>query len=518
MPSEDSGAEKRALWEVRQRYHIPKGSATAITPPSPPREVPPSRPRPSGRPQKPTRKRQGKIFKKLTFVVVIFALVAGSIFGYKVLSASNKISTTNRSVLGQLKDLLFSSNQHLKGEETDRINVLLIAVGGEGHSGEELADTIMVASIRPSDKSVGLLSIPRDLYVQVPGEEYYSKLNAVHAYGEAKKKDGGPALLRQKIEEITGQRIDYFARVDFTAFKRIVDAVGGIDIKIDNSFFDYWHKISFPAGTEHMNGERALAYVRARYIEGPEGGDFRRAARQQQVLLSLREKVFSVQTAFDFSAINSIIDSLSDNIRTDLELWQMKRFYELVRTIDHSNVHSTVLTTGPKGVLVGATEVLGGLPASILRTRTGDFSEIKTIAATIFSQKPLESPVDEPLPETPPPPPLEDGTSPSVTPSPTPTPSTSPVTVEVRNGTNIAGLAQKTKDTLTNKNYTVTGIGNAKNRSTEKTTVYALNLTHADEAKKIAELLHAQADSGLPKDEAKSESSILVILGTDAAQ
>jgi len=453
--------------------------------------------------------------KKILLVAGVLVLAGGIVFGYKVLSASNKISITNRSILGQLSDLLFNADQKLAGEKDDRINVLLLAVGGEGHKGEELADTIMIASIRPSDKAVGLLSIPRDLYVQVPGEEYYSKINAVHAYGEAKKKDNGPALLKEKIEEVTGLPIHYFVRVDFTAFKSIVDAIGGIDVKIDNSFFDYWHKISFPAGTEHMNGERALAYVRARYIEGPEGGDFKRAARQQQVLLALREKVFSVQTAFDVTALNSIMDSLSDNIRTDLELWQMKRFYELVRGIDHSSVHSTVLTTGPKGVLTSSTEVLGDAPAYVLKPRTGDYSEIKSIASALFSQKTLEAPTEaEGSGETPPPPDF----TPSVSPSPeAKVEKSAPASIEIRNGTNITGLAQKTKDTLTAKKYSVTAVGNATNRSTEKTTVYTLNLSQADTGSALSQLLHAQSDSGLPKGEAKTNADILIILGADAS-
>lgn len=514
MPTDESGAKKRALWEVRQRYHIPKSSA-ATPPPAPPKDSGGSSLGP--RRQKPLRKKKGRWFKKLLFLLVIFLIVGGVVFGYKVLSASNKISTTERSILGQLKDLLFT-NEKLKGEDSDRINILLIAVGGEGHSGATLADTIMLASVRPSDKSVGLLSIPRDLYVQVPGEEYYSKINSVHAYGESKKKDNGPILLGQKIEEITGQEIHYFARIDFTAFKHIVDAVGGIDVKINNSFFDYWHKISFPAGTEHMNGERSLAYVRARYIEGPEGGDFKRAARQQQILLSLREKVFSVQTAIDFAAINSIIDSLSDNIRTSMELWEMKRFYELVRTIDQNKVHSTVLTTGPRGVLVGSTEILGGTPASILKPRTGDYSEIKTIADTIFSQAVLESPGTQESEQTPLPTPPDQTPAPSPSASSTPTASVKPAVIEIRNGTNTTGLAQKTKDALTSKKYAVNAIGNAVDRSTEKTTVYAINLTHADDAKTVAELLDAEADSGLPDGEAKTSADILVILGADAAE
>lgn len=486
------GAEKRALGQLREQYRL--------TPPT----KPASRPKPV---RQPSRRTSRRWWPRLLIGLLLVVVLSGGLFGYKILSASNKISVTERSLLGQLKDLLFKSKDALAGEKDDRINILLIAVGGEGHSGEELADTIMVLSFRPSDKTVALLSIPRDLYVQVPGENYYTKINAVHAQGEAKKKNGGPPLLQEKVEEITGLPIHYYGRVDFTAFKRIVDAVGGIDITIPNSFVDYWHNISFPAGTEHMNGDRALAYVRARYIEGPEGGDFKRAARQQQVLLALQEKVFSVQTALDFSALNSILNSIADNVRTDLQLWEMKRLYELVRSINQQQVHSVVLTTGPKGVLVGSTEILGGKPAAILKPRTNDYSEIQAIARDLFSSTHTLAATPS-SGESPPPPPEI---------SASPTPETQAAKVEVRNGTTTTGLAAQTKELLEAKKYPVATVGNAADRAVEKTTVYALNLNYADTAKDIADFLKAQSDSGLPKGEAKSDADILIILGKDAA-
>jgi hypothetical protein len=311
------------------------------------------------------------------------------------------------------------------------------------------------------------------------------------------------------VKEVTGQPIHYFARVDFTAFKHVVDAVGGIDITIENSFYDYWHKISFPAGTERMNGERALAYVRARYIEGPEGGDFRRAARQQQVLFALREKAFSPATAFDFAAMNAILSSLADNVRTDMELWEMRRFYELARTLNHEQTKSAVLTTGPNGLLLGSTEILGGTPASILRPRTGDYSEIHGLARDIFgaaSSVVVTSPA-APQAHTP---------EPTATPTPTLTPASS--TIEIRNGTQITGLAARTQDRLQKEGYTVKTIGNAQNRSREQTIVYIPDKRHQENAAKIADLLAAKTDTSPPDGEAPPQTDILIFLGQDAQQ
>lgn len=445
--------------------------------------------------------------RRTLFMLVLLATVSSGVFAYKIISASDRISDADRSILGQLKDLLFSSRYILDGEADNRINVLLIAVGGAGHKGEDLADTIMVASLDPKAMRAALLSIPRDLYVQVPDQEFYSKINAVHAFGESLSQGQGPRLLRQITEDITGLPMHYYIRIDFTAFKAIVDAVGGVSITNPNTFYDYWHKISFPAGTEKMNGERALAYVRARYIEGAEGGDFKRAARQQQVLLALREKIFSVQTAIDFTRANAILNSLSDNIRTDMALWEMKRFYELARLIQPDHVSTNVLTTGVNGVLASSTEILSGVPASVLRPRTGDYAEIRRLAQNIFLTPAAPNTTLAPPPDSPPTP----------TPTLTPTPSAAKLSLEIRNGTAITGLAKRTGEKLIAEGFDITAVGNAADRALTATTVYALSAEAAAGSEDIARLLNARTSQRPPDNEPASRADILILLGTDAA-
>jgi LCP family protein required for cell wall assembly len=463
-----------------------------------------------------------KIIRVVLIIMAFLLLVGAGVFGYKILAAGNSISTANQTLFGQVSDLLFKSGNKLKGENDDRINILLMAIGGDGHDGPNLTDTIMLASIQPKEKKITLLSIPRDLYVQVPGEQFYSKLNAVHAYGEAKNRGSGPALLEKKVEEMTGLTIDYYTRVDFTAFKSIVDAVGGVNVHIENGFFDYWHKIAFPTGTETMNGDRALAYVRARYVEGPEGGDFKRTARQQQILVAIRDKVFSVHTALDFNVINGILGGLSKNLKTDMQLWEMKRFFELSRQIDPANIKSVVMSTGPNGVLKGTTEILGGVPASVLKTRTGDFSEIKTLAQNMFSSTEGSS-IDAQTTDTPKQNIDDSGniipsTSPSPSVSTSPNASTAPATLEIRNGTSTNGLAKKFATKLQALGYKVIATGNASSKTIAKTVVYSPKVTSADDASKIASSLNASSATDIPSSEAKTSADILIILGTDSAQ
>ncbi len=501
-----SRAERQALLAARRRYGLDNFSQPGH--PASPVGRPAYQPGgPLSLPKSPKRKRSW-IRRALTILFLV-AAIGGGIFGYRIIAAGDNISTADRSILGQLKDLLFSQGSLLAGESDDRINILLIAIGGEGHKGEDLADTVMVISYQPSTNTAALLSIPRDLYVPVPGQEYYSKINAVHAFGESQKKGQGPELLRQLVQEMTSLPLHYYVRVDFIAFKNIIDAIGGINITIANSFYDYWHKTSFPAGTEKMNSERALAYVRARYIEGSEGGDFKRAARQQQVLLALRDKVFSVQTALDFTGINTILNSLTDNIRTDMQLWEMKRFYELARLIDQAQVHSAVLTTGPQGVLTGNTEILGGTPASVLRPRTGDYSEIQAIAQNILTTASENTPLPAAT-ETPPP------ASPSAEQaSPSPSPVLKPSLV-IRNGTDITGLAKRTADKLEEEGYVVAAIGNAAQRGVAQTIIYPLSPDHAQGAAALADTFGWKLENNLPENESPVNADALIILGPDA--
>lgn len=449
---------------------------------------------------------------RTVLLILAILLVVGVLGAGKLLSVGEAVLSQERSIIGQLTDLLFRRGA-LAGEKENRVNILLAAVGGDGHQGENLADTIILASFRPQEKEMALLSIPRDLYVKIPGTELFSRINAVHAYGENQKPGDGLKLLRERASDITGQPIQYVARVDFQAFKRIVDHVGGIDTAIQNSFYDYWHKISFPSGTEHMNGERALAYVRARYIEGPEGGDFKRAERTQQVALAIRKKIFSVQTAVDLRALAGVLDALRDHVSTTFTLGELRRLAELTRSIPDDNFRTAVLTTGTNGLLTGTTEILGGRPASVLRPRAGleNYSEIQAFVANIFSEaRVAPSPTAgeaSPLP-TP------------ASPSPSPTPAdvaTEQPTVDARNGTTVTGLASRAAKALEKKKFTLAAVGNAAIRNRTQTIV--VDRTNGKKPNSLRELLATLGVSttvAFPDAEKKTaDADFIVFLGSD---
>jgi len=468
-------------------------------------------------PPKKNRKGKGRAFRNTVFILITLLILVFGLFSAKVLKVGSNVLNQERSIFAQLADLILPGQKNLGGEKDGQINILLTAIGGKGHEGENLADTIMVAMIRPQEKKIALLSIPRDLYVRLPESNAFTKINAVHAYKENVKAGEGPIYLKKKVEEVTGVPINYYVRVDFTAFKRVVDELGGIEITVQNGFYDYWHKISFPAGKEIMNGDRALAFSRARYVEGPEGGDFKRAARQQQVLMAIRNKALSANTAFDLRAVSGILDALGDNVVTNFNLVEIKRLFEIVREVKKDNIQSAVLSTGPNGLLVGGTEILDGKPASILSPRAGreNYSEIRNFAQHIFENtqtSPPESSTPEPT-QTP-----SSTPEPSASPSPTPSGNlaSEKATVEVRNGTNITGLASKAAAKLRGSKLNVTGIGNAVKRDSTKTIV--IDQTDGKKTNSLQTILSSldvSSASELPTSEKSSKADFLIILGSD---
>jgi LCP family protein required for cell wall assembly len=152
----------------------------------------------------------------------------------------------------------------------------------------------MLVTAQPKGPRLGLLSIPRDLYVDIPGHGE-SRINTAHFWGERAAAGRGPDLAMETVAANFGVSVRHYVRVDFDAFRAVVDAVGGIDVVVEERIVDNAYptedygtmRIEIPAGQQHMNGERALQYVRSRHG----ASDFERAARQQKVMTALARRL-----------------------------------------------------------------------------------------------------------------------------------------------------------------------------------------------------------------------------------
>ncbi|MDX1765857.1 MAG: LCP family protein, partial [Candidatus Saccharimonadales bacterium] len=310
-----------------------------------------------------------------TFMVSGIAVFSvGAFLGLKAFFAAQNIIVRDGEGAPALRANVDPSQ--LNGEGDGRVNIMLLGIGGDTHEAGDLADSILVVSIDPTNNEAAMLSIPRDLYVDVPG--YYStRINAAHAIGEDQNHPGGGiALMRETLEEILDIPIHYFVRVDFEGFIQAVDAVGGISINLDEPLYDtnFWWQygiLDLPAGENYLDGEKALYVARSR-LTSPRG-DFDRTERQRKILVAIKEKALSLGTFANPLKISNLISAAGDHVRTNIQVDEMLRLYEIAQEIDFNSVASVGLDNGPESYL--ASQNIGG--ASVLVPRSGDFIEIQ---------------------------------------------------------------------------------------------------------------------------------------------
>ena len=269
----------------------------------------------------------------------------------------------------------------LKGEGAGRINIMVLGVDDAA----SLSDTIMIASIDTSGDDptlVALISIPRDLYVQIP-EFGGSKINAAYTYGQSSDyPEGGPGLSRATLEGTFDLPIHYYAALDFTGFRELIDTVGGVDIdvktEIEDPFYpndDYSDTQTFylPTGRQHMDGETALRYARSRITTT----DFDRAARQQQILGAFRQRVVSRNILLSGQKRRALQQTLEQHLKTDLSIRQMLKLGWLLRNLEDAQISRHVIDN---------TNFLESDGGGAYVPRTGDFDQINQFIADIFEQ------------------------------------------------------------------------------------------------------------------------------------
>lgn len=368
------------------------------------------------------RQKNKKIALKAGLFVLFLVGLGALIFGLTVYGAFNKISDGSGGSSPVLKffgnDIKPSS---LKGEGDGRINIMFLGIGGENHNGGQLADTIMIASIDPVNKQLAMLSIPRDLRVPLK-EGGFTKINAIHAYGEQNQEGSGPQALKDLLSEILDLPIHYYLKVDFDGFRKIVDEIGGIDINVPNEIYDPsypapnmidYEPFYIKAGDQHLNGDVALKYARTR----KSSSDFDRAERQQQIILAVREKAVSVGVLANPSKVLSIANILGDHVRMDMSAKEVSAFLSILSQLDASKTISKVLDNAADGPLY--TYNVGGY---YLVPKSGDWTEIQRIAHEIFKDPYLAK---------------------------------ENAKIEIYNGTGVAGEARKLRDELLGLGYNV---------------------------------------------------------------
>ena len=357
-------------------------------------------------------------------IILLILLISGGAILWKVGSTLNKISVKGESADSIVHAALNDQGQ-IKGESDDQINILLLGVLGADHQGGGLnTDTIMVASIRPEANKISLVSIPRDLWVVDPGKNTKSKINAVYVYGEEKGSGQGITDMETMVSDITGLPIHYTVLISTDGFAQLVDTLGGVEVDLSKSFDEssqfndiqvcdsdkytiptgeFQSKTDngktvakyplcknnnpecggdfhLPAGKNILSGEQTLCFVRSRYLTN----DFERAKRQQLILRQLKQKLAQFGLG-DFGKINPILNNLGDNIRTDMQLWEMRRLFDLYKNMDDPKIYQRVLEDSKEGLLYSPNK--NPETGSILMPRDDNYDKIRDLFKNIFNSK-----------------------------------------------------------------------------------------------------------------------------------
>jgi LCP family protein required for cell wall assembly len=237
-----------------------------------------------------------------------------------------------------------------------RVNVLVMGLDyrdWEAGGDASRTDTMILFSIDPVSKTAGFMSIPRDMWVSIPGFDY-AKINTAYYLGEAyKMPGGGPALAIQTVENFLGVPINYYAQVDFAAFEQFIDEIGGIEVDVPYEIIvdplGKHNTTTLQPGKQLLSGPVALGYARNRYTEG---GDFDRAARQQQVVMSILDRITSLNMLPTLIAHSgALYQELSAGVHTNLTLQQVIQLGTLALQIKKENIRHGVI--GPDSVYMG---------------------------------------------------------------------------------------------------------------------------------------------------------------------
>lgn len=406
------------------------------------------------------------------FVIVALFLSVGAWIGYTMYTSINKITADSgkNSVLS-----LFDTKKMLKGQTEGRTNVLLLGYGGSGHAGGDLSDTMVVLSIDWTNNKMAMISVPRDLWVNIPSYGY-SRINKAFSYGNMNPKvsGGGGKVASDVIGGVLGIPIHYFVAMDFNGFVSIVNSVGGVDIKVENTFTDYAYPksecnndtgvgcslmtVHFDSGIQHMDGARALIYSRSRHsLDNNEGIDFARSRRQQLLMLAIKNKILSLEVLANPLRITGLLTSTGNHLKTSLQVPEIKSLFDEIKKIDTDYVVTKVIDNSLDNGVLKSMTTDAGADVQIPKKGIGVYTDLQTIAKNIF----LPEAVVEPN-----------------------------YKIEVLNGTGKTGVATKISQTLKTSGYTIYKIGNSATVKIPQTVIYnCVGPTASATTKKIATIL-----------------------------
>jgi LCP family protein required for cell wall assembly len=404
----------------------------------------------SRRPVQLAKKRWKKRVFRSALGALVLLLIVGGWLGFQLMHNVNKVFHGN--IISDVKAL--SSQAVLNGEQNGRVNILLAGDSADDpdHQGAQLTDSILILSVDTKNHTAFLLSIPRDLWVSIPGSTWpggtYQKINAANEvtnFSEPGYPSNGMGALSYIVQNDLGIPIDYYGLMDYGAFKDAVDAVGGVTIDVQSSdprgLYDPNTNLNLPNGEVTLTGQQALNLARARGdgygSYGFPNSDFDRTQHQRQLFVAVAEKAKSVGVLSNPLKVNDLFGAFGNNFQTNLNLNDVLSLIQLTKSIDPTTIQSYAYsstlsggsTTG-KPLIESYTDPATGEDALIPSAGLGNYGQMENYYKQLTSSNPI-------VKEDP--------------------------TVEILNGSQIDGLAAKESAKLTADGYDVVGVTDAIN-------------------------------------------------------
>lgn len=282
----------------------------------------------------------------------------------------------------------------------DNLTFLIAGVPGSGNPAPNLTDSLILVNIRlgftnKEIEQVSLLSIPRDLFVVVPGEDFRMRINSIYQYFLPQGKEAALERLKSVTSEVTGVTINHVALVDLSVLAEVIDLLGGVYVQVREPIDDprfpgprySYEPFYLEKGWRWLDGQTAIKYVRTRYDPR---GDFSRSQRQQQVINSIQQKLNNMSVVEKLPTLWSIYKKLEPHIVTDISLTQALELWRLTRGISADIIKEQSLTSDEDNVLASEQiKVASGQIAWVLRPRSGwgDYSQIHQLVREFFNGK-----------------------------------------------------------------------------------------------------------------------------------
>lgn len=254
----------------------------------------------------------------------------------------------------------------------ERVNILLIGIAGLPWPAPYLTDSIQIVSIDEKVQKIIVIAIPRDLLVKIPGSNYKTRINSLYSL------ENNPDILCQKIKEITNLTIQYYIVLDLTTLEKIIDILGGIDVKVKEAIYDpkfptLWRgyeTFSISPGNHHLSGKIAIKYIRSRHQKR---GDFGRIERQQEVMEALRKKMIKLNNPENLPKIITIFKKFEG--KTNISLKELKSMVSIARKVSNQKIEYFVFDAdSPDSLLYSGKTILGKNLAFVLWPKKGRFN------------------------------------------------------------------------------------------------------------------------------------------------